>query len=106
MRGYRRNAVQKEQLGMATSVLSSRAIAAHGRSESDDDLILIDIRTRELMRLNGQSKRATVNPAMNEVLHDNRALAPLLLLAILVLFFFLSPSLPTGVREYIVAVLR
>jgi hypothetical protein len=45
---------------------------------------------------------AEVNRADVEV---NRALAPLYLLVILVLFFILSPLLPIGIREY-VSVLR
>lgn len=45
---------------------------------------------------------------MNVAVHSapNRAIAPLVLLGILILLFFVSPYLPIGVREYISALTR
>lgn len=51
-----------------------------------------------------KESKDTVNIAAHQA--PNRAMAPIVILGVLVVLFFVSPYLPTGVREYISALVR
>jgi len=111
MGGYDGNTVRKEKSGMAAPVQQAGATPHKEISELDDDLILIDIRTRAAMVRDTTRKGATVEPIMDHTLQDKRVpvpriIAPLSLLAFFGLYFILSSFLPIGIREYISALIR
>jgi hypothetical protein len=107
---YRDNTARKEDWDMmATPVQGTASQGSAGtarapiRRSTDlrDDRIMSDIETEVA---NERAERG-VKPLMERIL-QSRGVAPFSLLAFLLLFFFLSPFLPTGVREYIAALLR
>jgi hypothetical protein len=111
MGGYDGNAVRKEKRGTATAVQQAGAIPAKEIPEVDDDLILIDIRTRVAMRRDAKQIEAAAEPIMDHTSPDkpvpgSRIMAPLSLLAFFGIYFILSSFLPIGIREYISALIR
>jgi len=77
--------------------------------ELDDDLIMIDIRSKNAAAVADKHGEVRVKSLMERVVQsacDSRAIAPLTLLAVLVLVFLFSPLLPIGVRDYISALIR
>jgi hypothetical protein len=111
MGGYDGNTVRKEKRGTAAPVQQAGATLRKEISELDDDLILIDIRTRAAMVRDTTQKGATVELIMDRTLPDKhvpipRIMAPLSLLAFFGIYFILSSFLPVGIREYIFALVR
>ena len=123
---YEDNTLRKEDLEMATqmphiaSVDGHAAAAAPARVDHshglDDDLILMDVQTEAkpaVVQLRPAAVPVVhgfvllvlgVKVAMERILYyvlnRRRSLAPLFLLAILVVYSVFSPHLPQDVREY------
>jgi hypothetical protein len=111
MGGYDGNTVRKEKREMARPVQQAGANPPKEISELDDDLILIDIRTRAAMARDAKHASAAVESTMDHTLPDKRIpapriIAPLSLLAFFGIYFILSSFLPIGIREYISALIR
>ncbi len=86
------------------TVVQYSTMRAEALTDADDDLILIDLKTRA-QSASRTRQQGVAKPIMEHV-NDNRVLAPVSLLAALALLFILSPFLPLGIREYISALIR
>jgi len=84
MARYRDNALRKEDSGMATPVHDIASVTATAKKQ--------------------QEMNSASTPVISASNH--RSMAPLVILGFLIFFFFVSPLLPIGVREYISALVR
>jgi hypothetical protein len=119
MAGYRDNTARKEDWEMATQVPHIASLegtgtaTARGRAgqshDLDDERILMDVQTEPAKAVvvplvaDPKGERAGVRVAMERILfyvRHHRSLAPLSLLAILLVYSLFSPYLPPYVREY------
>jgi len=98
--GHRRsNVLRKEDVEMATPVQELTSVVRPNGTNGNGMGVSVAIQHHP-PRVKGKVELVL------QYLRANRAIAPLSLLAFLLLVFLLSPLLPIGVREYISALIR